>query len=57
MMKLLFLPWWVWATAFVINVGLLFFNIESGNEDFIGLNVLSMTACLLGLLAFRPRKS
>jgi len=56
-MKYLLLPWWVWATALVINVGLLFFNLEGGNEDFIGLNVLSLTACLLGLLAFRPSKS
>ena len=42
--------------AFIINVGLLFFNLEGGNEDFIGLNILSLTACLLGLLAFRPKK-
>jgi len=56
-MKYLFLPWWVWATAFVINVGLLFYNLEGGKEDFIGLNVLSLTACLLGLLAFSSSKS
>jgi len=56
-MRYLLLPWWVWATALVINVGLLFFNLGGGNEDFIGLNILSLTACLLGLLAFRRGKS
>jgi len=55
-MKYLLLPWWVWASAFLINVGLLWYNLEIGNEDFIGLNLLSLTACLLGLLAFRPKK-
>ena len=56
-MKYLLLPWWVWATAFLINVGLLWSNLGGGNEDFIGLNLLSLTACLIGLLAFRSSKS
>jgi len=29
---------------------------ENGNEDFVGLNILSLTACALGLLAFRSRR-
>jgi len=55
-MKVLFLPWWVWSAGLVVNIVLFFINLEIGNEDFISLNVLSATACLLGLLAFRLRK-
>ena len=55
-MRYLLLPWWIWAMAFIINVGLLFFNLEGGNEDFMGLNILSLIACLIGLLLTKPRR-
>ncbi len=49
------IPLWIWGLATVINAGLLVYNLEAGNDEYLSFNILCAAACIIGALINRPR--